>query len=201
MEYENLDTLMQRIRQCQACAGSLPCPPNPVLRVGSTRARILIIGQAPGTQAHRTTTPWNDVSGDRLRHWMGVTQEQFTDTAKIAIMPMGFCYPGTGAGGDLPPRPECAPLWHDQILKLLPNIQLTLLIGRYAQARYLGRAQKATLRDTVQDWRRHLMNGYLPLVHPSPRNQRWLKNHPWFEQEIVPVLRQRILELMDPEHG
>lgn len=189
-----LETLIGRIKECRECSAALPFPPNPILRVGSPQARILIIGQAPGQKAHLTSIPWNDPSGDRLRDWLGVTQEQFADPTRIALMPMGFCFPGQGKSGDLPPRPECAPLWHDKILACLPNIELTLLIGRYAQERYLRR--QATLSETVQNWRDHIKDGYLPLVHPSPRNQIWLKKNRWFEEDVVPALRERVKMLI-----
>lgn len=191
-----LETLVAKIRKCKECSAVLPCAPNPVFRLGSPDARILIIGQAPGMKAHLSTTPWNDPSGDRLRDWMGVSKEQFSDVTKIAIMPMGFCFPGTGKSGDLPPRPECAPLWHDQVLKHLPNIKLTLLIGRYAQEHYLGDRRKETLSDTVKKWQEYLKDGYLPLVHPSPRNQIWLKKNPWFKKEVVPNLQKSVTRLM-----
>jgi uracil-DNA glycosylase len=154
----------------------------------SARSSVLIIGQAPGTKVHASGVPWDDASGERLRSWMGLDREAFYDTRRIAIMPMGFCYPGRGKGGDLPPRPECAPLWHPQLLPLLPGLKLTLLIGRYAQLHYLG-SQRETLETTVQDYRRHLARGLLPLPHPSPRNTLWLKRRPWFEAEVVPALR------------
>lgn len=157
-------------------------------------ARLLIIGQAPGTKVHASGIPWDDASGERLRHWMGVDRETFYDSRRIAIMPMGFCYPGRGKGGDLPPRPECAPLWHDRVLTLLPRVQLTLLIGQYAQARYLD-TRGLLLEDIVRDWRTHLACGFLPLPHPSPRNTLWLKKRPWFEAEVVPALRAALAKL------
>lgn len=163
----------------------------PVVRAKAT-ARVLIIGQAPGTRVHRTGVPWNDLSGDRLRGWMGLSREKFYDESRIAIMPMGFCYPGKGASGDLPPRPECAPLWHRQILHYLPHVKLTLLIGRYAQSYYLGPACKPTLRATVENWQTFLRQGYFPLVHPSPRNQLWLQKNPWFEAKVIPELRRLV---------
>jgi uracil-DNA glycosylase len=155
-------------------------------------ARLLVIGQAPGTRVHATGIPWNDPSGDRLRSWLGLDPGVFYDQSKVAIMPMGFCYPGRGHSGDLPPRPECAPLWHDRILAHLPAIELTLLIGRYAQDRYLGARRRDSLTETVKAWREYLDDGYLPLTHPSPRNRLWLKNNPWFEAEVVPFLKNRI---------
>lgn len=189
-------SLLAEIRRCTLCAAHLPMGPNPVLRAGSATARILLIGQAPGRKVHETGIPWNDPSGDRLRDWMGVDRETFYDEAKIAIMPMGFCYPGTGKSGDLPPRPECAPQWHEKIRRHLPRVTLTLLIGQYAQAHYLGKRRKATLGDTVRAWRDYSADGFLPLVHPSPRNRLWLRNNPWFETEIVPFLRASLQKLM-----
>ncbi len=145
---------------------------------------------------HASGVPWDDASGDRLRTWLGLTSERFYDERLVAIVPMGFCYPGRGASGDLPPRPECAPLWHEAVLGHLTQVRLTLLIGRYAQARYLGAGCGATLAETVRDWRRHLSSGFLPLVHPSPRNQLWLRKNPWFERELVPALRARVQALV-----
>ncbi len=167
-----------------------------MLRVGPSTAKVLVIGQAPGTKAHKTGLPWNDPSGDRLRDWMGLTRKSFYNESKIAIMPMGFCYPGKGRGGDLPPRPECAKLWHANVRSHLPNIKLTLLIGRYAQLYYLPETRSLTLTQTVRAWRQHLKKGFLPLVHPSPRNQRWLKQNPWFQQEIVPALRGELKKVL-----
>lgn len=164
-----------------------------MVQAGDPRAKILIIGQAPGTKVHASGIPWDDASGKRLRDWLGVTPAQFYDESLFAIMPMGFCYPGRGKGGDNPPRPECAPLWHERVRATLPDIKLTLLIGAYAQAHYLGSRRKATLGDTVRAWRDYIDDGYLPLVHPSPRNQIWLKRNPWFETEIVPYLRSTIM--------
>ena len=185
-----LEALATEIRACTLCSAHLPLGPRPVVRLG-TSARLLVIGQAPGTKVHASGTPWDDASGERLRAWMNIDRETFYDTRRIAIMPMGFCYPGRGKGGDLPPRPECAPHWHDRVLALLPAVRLTLLIGQYAQARYLDTARQA-LEDTVRDWRQHLARGYLPLPHPSPRNTLWLKKRPWFEAQIVPALQEEL---------
>ena len=187
--------LFDEIKACSLCAERLPLGPRPVVRAGDPRARVLVIGQAPGTKVHASGVPWDDASGKRLRIWMGVTAEAFYDQSRFAILPMGFCYPGRGAGGDNPPSPECAPLWHDRVLDQLPNIRLTLLIGTYAQARYLGIKRKKTLGETVRAWQDYIADGYLPLVHPSPRNQIWLKRNPWFEAEIVPHLQQAIREI------
>jgi uracil-DNA glycosylase len=186
--------LLDEISACTACAAHLPLGPRPVVQAADPRAKILIIGQAPGTKVHASGVPWDDASGTRLRDWLGVTPDQFYDESLFAIMPMGFCYPGRGKGGDNPPRPECAPLWHDRVRATLPNIKLTLLIGTYAQARYLGIRRKATLGETVRAWRDYIDDGYLPLVHPSPRNQIWLKRNPWFEAEIVPYLRAHVAD-------
>lgn len=187
-----LDALAAEIRACTRCSASLPLGPRPVVRLHG-QARLLIIGQAPGTKVHASGVPWDDASGERLRAWMGVDREAFYDTRRIAIMPMGFCYPGRGRGGDLPPRPECAPLWHERVLALLPRVQLTLLIGQYAQARYLGGGQ--SLEDRVRNYREPLSRGLLPLPHPSPRNTLWLRRRPWFEAEVVPALRTELAKL------
>jgi len=184
--------LLDDVAACTVCAAHLPLGPRPVVRVSDPRARILIIGQAPGTKVHASGIPWDDASGHRLRNWLGVTPAQFYDESLFAVMPMGFCYPGRSKAGDNPPRPECAPLWHDRIRATLPDIRLTLLIGAYAQNRYLGDQRKATLTDTVRSWRGYINSGYLPLVHPSPRNQIWLKRNPWFEAEVAPYLKTAI---------
>lgn len=171
------------------CAEHLPLGPRPVLRIAPS-ATLLIIGQAPGTKVHESGIPWNDRSGDRLRAWLAVDKDTFYDESQIAIMPMGFCYPGVDKnGGDAPPRPECAPLWHERLLDHLPNIKLTLLIGMYAQAHYLGTRRKRTMTETVEAWREYIDEGYLPLPHPSWRNTGWLKKNPWFEADVLPVLR------------
>lgn len=157
-------------------------------------ARILVVGQAPGRRVHATGVPWDDPSGDRLRSWMGVDGDTFYDASQIALIPMGYCYPGRGNGGDLPPRRECAALWLDHLLAKLPRIALTLLIGRYAQQHFLGNRCKATLAKTAESWRE--FGGYVPLPHPSPRNQPWFKRHPWFEGAVVPSLRERVQSLL-----
>lgn len=185
--------LLDDIAACTVCAAHLPLGPRPVVRASDPRAKILIIGQAPGLKVHMSGIPFNDASGDRLRDWLGVTPAQFYDESLFAIVPMGFCYPGRGKGGDNPPRPECAPLWHERVRATLPDIKLTLLIGTYAQAHYLGPRRKATLGDTVRAWRDYIDDGCLPLVHPSPRNRIWLRRNPWFETEIVPYLRSAIV--------
>ncbi|EGQ9313200.1 uracil-DNA glycosylase family protein [Vibrio vulnificus] len=184
-----LELLLTQIRACQVCASALPLGANPVVQAHS-EAKILIIGQAPGTKVHHTSIPWNDASGNRLRAWLDIEKQTFYNPKQIAIMPMGFCYPGQGQSGDLPPRKECAPLWHEALLKHLPNIELTLLIGQYAQNRYLSNKPK-TLTETVQNWQAWLPD-YLPLPHPSPRNTLWLRKNPWFEEQTVPYLRQQV---------
>lgn len=189
-----LDKLLQQARACTVCAPHLPHTPRPVLRAEKT-ARLLLVGQAPGRKVHDTGIPWNDPSGDRLRNWLGMDRDTFYDESRIAIIPTGLCFPGTGKQGDLPPRPECAPLWHPPLLAALKDIRLTLLIGQYAQAYYLGTRCKKNLTETVAAWEEYLP-AYLPLPHPSPRNQMWLKRNPWFERDLLPVLRQKVSEAL-----
>lgn len=188
-----LKDLLRDVRACRLCDDQLPLGANPVLRAQGS-ARILIIGQAPGTKVHASGIPWDDASGERLRGWMGVPPEVFYDEKRVAIVPMGFCYPGRGKGGDLPPRRECAEHWHEPIMASLPNIELTLLIGSYAQTYYLEGRYK-TLGERVKGWRRFAPSR-LPLVHPSPRNYRWLRDNPWFEEEVVPYLRKRVRQIL-----
>lgn len=186
-----LESLLQEIRACRICEAELPLGPRPVIRAHG-EARILVVGQAPGTRVHETGIPWNDPSGDRLRAWLKVDKDLFYDESRFAIVPMGYCYPGRHErGGDLPPRRECAEHWLDRVLALLPNIELTLLFGQYAQARYLGDARKASLTDTVRAWRDYTPR-FIPMPHPSPRNTAWLQRNPWFEAEVVPYLRRRV---------
>jgi uracil-DNA glycosylase len=154
---------------------------------------VLIVGQAPGTRVHATGIPWNDPSGDRLRDWLDVDRERFYEAAEFAIIPTGLCYPGRGRSGDLPPRPECAPLWHPRLRAMLPNVELTLLVGQYAQAYYLGERRKPTLTETVRAWREYQPT-FLPLPHPSPRNTRWLRVNSWFVRDVLPELRARVQE-------
>ncbi len=189
-----LKRLLTEVRQCTACQHELPLGPNPVLRA-SVSAKLLIIGQAPGTKVHATGIPWNDPSGDRLRDWMGLSREEFYDEQHIAIIPMGFCYPGKGKSGDLPPRKECAELWHQKLMKQLSNIQMTLCIGQYAQNHYIS-GDYNTLTDRVRDWQRFVPR-YIPLPHPSPRNTLWLRRNTWFEAEVVPYLRQSVRHLLN----
>jgi len=185
-----LAALLREVRACRFCAEHLPLDPRPVLRA-DVLARVLIVGQAPGTRVHATGIPWNDPSGDRLRDWLEVDREAFYDERRFAIIPAALCYPGRGRSGDLPPRPECAPRWHPPLRALLPRIELTLLVGQYAQAYYLGPRRKATLTATVHAWQEYLP-AFLPLPHPSPRNTRWLQVNPWFAREVLPGLRERV---------
>lgn len=190
---DELQQVLASVAVCQICRDSLPLGPRPVV-VADTRARLLIIGQAPGTRVHHSGIPWNDPSGDRLRQWLCVDRDRFYKDPGIAIMPMGFCYPGKGKSGDLPPRKECAPQWHDQLLALMPQVELVLLIGQYAQRYYLSDSF-ASLTERVRQ--QQLSQRYLSLPHPSPRNQLWLKRNPWFETEILPVLRDRVVGCLE----
>lgn len=192
---EELERLLREVRACRVCEPHLPLGPKPVLRA-DVRSRVLIVGQAPGTRVHATGIPWNDPSGDRLREWLQVSRDEFYDERRFAIIPTGLCYPGRGRSGDLPPRPECAPLWHPRLRPLLPHVRLTLLVGQYAQAYYLGTARKATLTATVHAAREYLPD-FLPLPHPSPRNTRWLQVNPWFVRDVIPVLQQRVHALLE----
>ncbi len=185
-----LDRLLNEIRLCAVCAADLPLGPRPVVQVGRA-ARVLVIGQAPGAKVHASGVPWRDDSGDRLRGWMGIDEETFYDDTRVAIVPMGFCYPGAGPSGDLPPRPECAPLWHERLLARLPERRLTLLVGVHAQAYYLKGLGKRTLTETVRAFRRHLP-GIFPLPHPSWRSTIWMRKNPWFQTEALPALSEAI---------
>lgn len=187
--------VIQEAKKCTICEAYLPYGANPVFTVHPA-ARILIIGQAPGRKVHESGIPWADASGKRLRDWMGVNAETFYDPSRFAILPMGFCFPGSTKSGDLPPRPECAPKWHQPLINIMPNIRLTLLFGQYAQARYLGLARKKTLTETVRNWLSYQPE-YLPLPHPSPRNQFWLRRNPWFAMEVLPFLQQKVKEVIN----
>ena len=190
---ETLQAAVAAARACTHCAAHLPLGPRPVLRARPS-ARLLIVGQAPGTRVHESGLPWNDRSGDRLREWLALDRDAFYDERRIAIIPMGLCYPGVDAkGGDQPPRPECTPLWHPRLRPLLPRIGLTLLVGRYAQAYYLE--EKRSVTDVVRGWRAFLPD-FLPMPHPSWRSTGWLKRNPWFEAEVVPALRARVRKLL-----
>ncbi|MXN66572.1 uracil-DNA glycosylase family protein [Stappia sp. GBMRC 2046] len=188
-----LPDLLAKVRACAICEG-LPLGPKPILQAGS-KARILIAGQAPGKKAHERGIPFDDASGDRLRQWLGVDRDTFYDTEKIAVLPMGFCFPGTSKNGDLPPRAECAPAWRDKLLAKLESVDLTIVIGQYAQDWHLGDRRSKSLTETVANWRAFWPE-VLPLPHPSPRNQRWFKQNPFFEEEILPELQGRVGELI-----
>lgn len=187
--------LEQEIRQCTICAEHLPLGPKPILSL-HPHSRIAIISQAPGRLAHESGIPWDDPSGERLREWLGVDKTTFYQAEHFAIIPMGFCYPGKGKSGDLPPRKECAPQWHSTILSMLPQIQLTLAIGQYAQKTYLGKSRNKNLTETVRHFETYLPE-YLPLPHPSPLNARWRKKNPWFREAVLPVLRKRVKEILE----
>ncbi len=190
-----LAALIAEVRACRVCEAHLPLGPRPILSAEAS-ARLMIIGQAPGTRVHESGVPWDDASGDRLRDWLAIERDVFYDAAQVAIVPMGFCYPGRDKnGGDAPPRPECAPLWHARLRAELPNIALTLLVGRYAQVHYLGRAAGKSVVETVRAWRDH-MPAYLPLPHPSWRTRSWAKKNPWFEAEVIPALRAELRRLL-----
>lgn len=196
----SMDEAVRRLRSeivaCTHCAASLPHSPRPVAQFGDA-ARILIIGQAPGVRVHESGVPWNDASGARLREWIGLDDITFYDPDRLALMPMGFCYPGKGRSGDLPPRPECAPLWHDRILPLMPDIRLTLLVGSYAQSRYLPHAGEMSLTDRVRRWATFGGN-VIPLPHPSWRSTGWMARNPWFEIELIPVLQSAVHAALEP---
>lgn len=190
----SFDELVRQVRRCTICAKHLPLGPNPVVQLHQT-SRILIAGQAPGRKVHETGIPFNDPSGDRLREWLGVSKETFYDPKKIAILPMGFCYPGKGKSGDLPPRPECAPQWRKPLLNALQQVQLTLVIGQYAMAYHLPDEPHKKVTDIVANWRAHWPL-VLPLPHPSPRNNIWLRKNPWFIEEVIPPLQAKVATLL-----
>ncbi len=193
-------TLLEQIRACRLCADHLPLGPRPVVRASQT-ARLLIVGQAPGTKVHASGIPWNDRSGDRLRGWLGLSPELFYDERRIAIVPMGFCYPGRDVnGGDLPPRPECAPLWHPLLQPALGQVGLTLLVGGYAQAFYLGQRRLSSMTQTVQRFGDYLPE-FLPLPHPSWRTTGWERKNAWFGDMLLPELRARIGALLSSTEG
>jgi uracil-DNA glycosylase len=200
-----LDRLLAKIRSCRVCAETplktpLPHEPRPVLRASRT-ARLAVCSQAPGTRVHASGIPFTDPSGERLRAWMGVTPQEFYDETRLAIIPMGFCFPGQDAkGGDLPPRAECAKLWHGTLFEALPQLELVLAVGSYAQRWHLGPETGGSLQETMVAWRKHLRRKrhprLLPLPHPSWRNNAWLKRNPWFEEELLPVLRREVRALL-----
>jgi uracil-DNA glycosylase len=201
----DLDRLLASIRACRHCAETpdakpLPHEPRPVLRV-SRKARLAVCSQAPGTRVHASGVPFTDASGDRLRDWMGVTPQEFYDEDRVAVIPMGFCFPGQDEkGADLPPRKECSRLWHPDLFAALPQFELVLAIGTYAQRFHLGAAAGTSLQETMRDWRKHLRRKapypVLPLPHPSWRNNAWLTRNPWFEAELLPVLRRKVKALI-----
>ena len=191
---QTLSKLVKDIRSCTLCAEHLPFGPRPIIQV-SGFAKILIVGQAPGSRVHETGIPFNDPSGDLLREWMGIDKEVFYDEKKIALVPMGFCFPGTGKLGDLPPRPECADTWRVKLLEQLNNIQLTIIVGQYAQAWHLDQGSKVNLTEIVMAWREYWPKA-IPLPHPSPRNNIWLKKNPWFVEEVLPSLRRKVKSVL-----
>ena len=190
---ETLEKLSRRVRECRLCEGQLPLGPRPIFQAGAS-ARILIAGQAPGVRVHESGVPFDDPSGDRLRDWMGIDKEVFYDRTRIAILPMGFCFPGTGTSGDLPPIPRCAETWRDALLDHLRDIRLTLVIGRYAQKWHLPDSGN-NLTATTKSWKKFGPR-VLPLPHPSPRNNLWLGRNPWFERELIPQLKKRVAKAL-----
>ena len=188
-------SLLTEVRACTICEADLPHGPRPVLQL-HPKARILVAGQAPGRKVHDSGVPFDDASGNRLREWLGVSREVFYDPEQIAILPMGFCFPGSGKSGDLPPRPECAPAWREQLLGTLRHLEVTFVVGRYAQAYHFGEAS-SSLTELVKSWRTYWPLT-VPLPHPSPRNNQWLRRNPWFEVELLPVVRKRVSEVLTP---
>lgn len=184
---DKIGQVRAELRRCTHCAAHLPLGPRPIFQIGS-QARVLIASQAPGTRAHASGQTFDDRSGDRLRDWLGVTRPKFYDPDRFAIVPMGLCYPGRGTSGDAPPRPECAPLWRARIQAVLPQIRLVLLVGSHAQNHYLGRGR---MTDRVQDFR-DCRPGFFPLPHPSWRTTGWMQRNPWFAQEVLPALKDRV---------
>ena len=185
-----MKNLLAEIRGCTVCEKFLPNAPRPIIQA-SAKSKILIIGQAPGQKVQNSGIPWDDKSGDELRRWLHVSKEQFYDPTLFALMPMGFCYPGKGSSGDLPPRPECAPLWHGKIVSQIKNVKLIILIGQYAQKFYLGKDFNPSITENIKNFNKFLPT-HLPLVHPSPRNRIWQKKNPWFENEVLPVLQDNV---------
>lgn len=189
-----MEELLLRIRACIFCEEHLPLGPNPILSAHKN-AKIVLLSQAPGRIAHELTKAWDDPGGRQLRKWLDVTEDQFYNPENFAIVPIGFCYPGKAKTGDLPPRPECAPLWHDLLLAQMPNVKLTILIGAYAQKYYLKEKVKKTLTETVGEYQSYLPD-YFPIPHPSPTNRFWIRKNPWFEDLVVPELRNKIRNLI-----
>jgi len=191
----SLTRLLREVRACKICSANLPLGPRPVLQLASS-ARLLIIGQAPGSKVHQSGIPWSDLSGERLRDWMKLDRSVFYDRNRVAILPIGFCYPGAGASrGDLPPRPECAPLWHERLLRHLPNLEVTALVGQYAQRYYLGSQRMGSMTETVKAFTAYRPQ-FFPLPHPSWRSVTWMRKHAWFEQAVIPELREVVRKAM-----
>jgi uracil-DNA glycosylase len=190
----SLDALLADARACTACAAHLPHGPRPVLQAGPG-SRIVIVGQAPGAKVHACGVPWQDRSGDHLLEWLEVDRPTFEDPSRFAILPMGFCWPGRRAGGDLPPRPECAPLWHERLLARMPRVRLTLLVGQYAQQRYLGDRAKDSLTENVRSFE-EFAPALFPLPHPSWRSRIWMKQNPWFAKRVLPALRKAVRDAL-----
>jgi uracil-DNA glycosylase len=195
MKIESFNQLINQVRQCNACKNYLPLGPRPIIQAHS-KAKLLIIGQAPSVKVHETGIPWNDASGERLREWLGISRETFYDEKKIAILPMGFCYPGKGKRGDLPPRKECFDLWHNKLLSNMPKLELILLLGSYAHKSYLKKDRKNSLTETVRAWKEYSPR-YIPFPHPSPLNNIWLHKNTWFIENMLPSIREIIKSLLD----
>ncbi|UTW55905.1 uracil-DNA glycosylase family protein [Kordiimonas sp. SCSIO 12610] len=191
----SFQTISEQAKACEICNAHLPMGPRPVFQI-HPNARVLIAGQAPGIRVHETGIPFNDPSGKRLREWMGIDDTTFYDAEKVAILPMGFCYPGTGKSGDLPPRPECADNWRQAMLDLMPDIDLTLVIGQYAIKWHLKERAQKNLTETVRNWADYFDDGLMPLPHPSPRNNIWLKKNQWFEGDVLPAMQEKIQKLI-----
>lgn len=191
---QDLSSLLVDVRACTVCDANLPAGPRPIVQIGPA-AGIVIIGQAPGRRVHESGIPWDDPSGERLRSWLGLSNEEFYDPDLVAIMPMGFCYPGSAKSGDKPPRKECAPLWHDRLLEHLREDRLEVILGTYAQKRYVA-DRSSNLTETVANWAAHLPRQAV-LPHPSPRNRHWLTKNPWFEAEAVPAIRSRVRQAVE----
>lgn len=189
----SFESLLAEVRACEICKESLPLGPRPVVQL-DLESRILIVGQAPGRKVHESGIPFDDASGNRLRDWLGISREDFYNPKKVALLPMGFCYPGTGKSGDLPPRPECAPAWREKLLGCLTAVELTIVIGQYAQSYHLL-GPKRSVTENVRAWEKYWPS-IVPLPHPSPRNNRWILNNPWFEAELVPKLKKRVSEIL-----
>jgi len=185
-----MNPLLEKVRKCEICKNFLPFDPKPIL-AASRKSKIVIIGQAPGSKVQESGIPWDDPSGNLLRSWMNIEKKDFYDPAKIALIPMGFCYPGKGKSGDLPPRPECAPEWHSRLLQEMPGVEMIVLIGQYSQRYYLGDAAKKNLTETVRNFENYQPK-YFPLPHPSPRNRFWLKKNPWFQETLLPKFKEKV---------